>query len=85
MDRMDYKPARFRFTLGRLLYATLLAAACVAMFTLPLTPAGDPWTLLRVNAGFAFGGAAIGTLLERAFLGALCGIVAIPVLVMMGY
>jgi hypothetical protein len=71
---MYEKPGQFRFTLGRLFFATLLASASVGRFTLSL-PDIDGFN--GVLAGVAFGGAAIGSLFDNALVGALLTLLAL--------
>jgi hypothetical protein len=61
----------FQFSIAALFRVTLFAAVTVAMFTLPIGDLGG-----RMIAGFAFGGAAIGTLFGHADYGAVAGYVA---------
>jgi hypothetical protein len=70
MACMYNKPVQFRFTMGTLLYATLLAAVSVGMFTLPFLPDSEGYMAMRVFAGIGFGGAAIGTLFGSALASA---------------
>jgi hypothetical protein len=69
---MSEERVQFQFTIAGLFRATLFAAVSVAMFTLPIGELGA-----RMIAGFAFGGAAIGTLFGHASYGAIAGYLSV--------
>ena len=64
---------QLQFLLGKLFRATLLAAACILMFTLPSPTYPSAFMPVWVMACFALGGAAIGSLFRRTngWLGSL--------------
>jgi hypothetical protein len=78
-----HKPSQFRYSVGDLLYATLLAAVSVGMFTLPFLPDSEGYMAMRVFAGIGIASAGIGSLVGSVFVGALLMLLAMILLGMM--